>query len=128
MQIRKFYRSDYETLVKWWQGRHPVCPIEALPNTGFIATKHDKPVLSMFMILTNAPWIYIDTVAADPESTWQDRERAVKVLVDHISATARKLGYKRIIATIENPRLAEKAEKAGFFIDSPHYFMAAKEC
>lgn len=102
----------------WWlEWGHPIADADELSPTGFIIYEpvEDKPLLVGFMILTNAKFVLIETVCANPETSNEEREEAIIELVRTISRHAKELGFHRVLAFPQKELLTRKGEAAGMF-------------
>ncbi len=124
------YRESehFEMLKAWWKHwGHPVVPADELSSTGYVICWEDKPILIGFMILTNAKFAFIESVCANPETHYEDREDAIIELTRVISVQAKELGFRRLLAIPQKERLAEKAAAGGFIMQAEKCFLGVKE-
>lgn len=129
LAARSFVKeTDYPTLCEWWKHwGHSIAPADELTDTGFMIYWEDKPLFCGFLILTNAKFAYVDTVCANPETSWEDREDALSMLLDVCSKVAKDFGFRRLVAIPEKERLSEKVVNAGFKLHSKNVHLLTKE-
>lgn len=120
--------QDYSLLTSWWAGWElPAIPKHDLPETGFMASLESKPIVAAFWVITNAIYCFVTTFVADPKSSWQQRQIAIKLLLDDISSRAKKAGFKRILIIPEKENLRDKLGFAGFEVYPNKLFLCIKE-
>lgn len=137
IRVRAFRDTDVEMLRDWRKGqkvRERAKP--DITNTGFVVEWYEDagcapivpiPVMCAFLVLTNADFALMEAVCASPESSPKDRELAVGALTEALSAAARELGFKRLLAFSDKERLVEKGVAAGWQVDDHKYFGCVKE-
>ena len=118
LNIRRLEESDYETLVKWWEGwKWPALPKTFLPDTGFIVEKNKIGIVACYVYMTNSKAALLEWVISNPEYKDQDRKEAVELLLQVIEEVCKKQGKNYLFTIGRNKHLIETHKKLGWEVD-----------
>ena len=69
LNIRRLNKSDYKTLVKWWDWwpGWQAPPLTLLPDTGLIVEKNGIGIVAGYIYMTNSKAALFDWVISNPE-------------------------------------------------------------
>jgi len=114
MQIMKFDKDKhYDTICSWWEKHQwPKIPLTMLPQTGYIV----DDLCAGFLYQTDSNIAWLEFIISNPESTKDDRSKALDILIDRLSEDARGMGFTMIFSSINHSNLINKYEKNGFNI------------
>ena len=123
LNIRRLEESDYETLVKWWEGwKWPALPKTFLPDTGFIVEKNNVGIVSAYVYMTNSKTAIFDWVVSNPEYRESDRKDAITLLIQAVEHVLAQQGIKHIFTIGRNKHLINVHKKLGWDVDKkPSY-------
>lgn len=108
--------EHYEMLSEWRKKRNlESMSIDGFPKTGLIVYEKEKPILASFLYDTDSYWIFIDGTISDPDTTREERNNAVDMVLDGLLELA-KFKEKRIIATYISQKHIGKALKEHEFV------------
>src|SRR5258708_5878594 len=114
MIIKVFEEQHLKLADCWWKayGLHTV-PMEAYPKNTFLIFDKEEPILIGSMFLTDAPIVYFDNLVANPETTKDQRQIALKLLYDVLIIRAKSEGKKwwSCHSKIENLKVIAKQFK-----------------
>lgn len=123
MDIRIAKHTDYEMLKEWWGfWRFPAPSIKALPQydlscfNGVIASEEGKDLACGFMYTTNSDMVWIEFIVTNPNTTAEERNKAILSVLDELSLSAKALGYSIAFSSIKNENLINKYVENGFSI------------
>ena len=121
--IRRLVESDYETLVKWWEGwKWPPVPKTFLPDTGFIVEKNKIGVVACYVYMTNSKAALLEWVISNPEYRESDRKDAITLLIQAVEHVLSEQGIKHVFTIGRNKHLINVHEKLGWDVDKkPSY-------
>jgi len=107
--------EDYEKIQEWWtkQKWTPV-PQDMLPDLGIIVSIDDKDVCAGFLYTSNSLTGWMEWIIADPETTKEERAKALEELIDNLLTLSKLKGKKYIVTSILHPKLMERLEAKGF--------------
>ena len=119
--VRKLNKSDYyDILIDWWKdwGWDSPPDIEILPDegeSGVIVYQDDVPVCAGFIYTSNASLCWISWIVSN--RNYRDREKrkeSIKMLIETLSITGKKLGAKYCYLNFSNKHLIKPSEDLGF--------------
>jgi len=122
LNIRKLNNTDYNTLVKWWNGWKEWNPPsrEFLPDNGtggFIVEKNNKPIVAGFVYSTNSKAALLEWIVSDPEYRDNDREMAIELLITASENVCKDMGYKYMFTIGRNKNLINTHKKLKWNVD-----------
>ncbi len=122
LNIRKLNNTDYNTLVKWWNGwkEWNPPPKEFLPDNGtggFIVEKNNKPIVAGFIYSTNSKAALLEWIVSDPEYREDDREMAIELLITASENVCKDMGYKYMFTIGRNKNLINTHKKLKWNVD-----------
>ena len=121
MNIRKLNKSDYhDILLGWWKdwGWETPPELDILPDegeSGVIVYQGDTPVCAGFIYTSNASLCWISWIVSNKQ--YRDREKrkeSIKMLIETLSITGKKLGAKYCYINFSNNHLVKPSEELGF--------------
>ena len=116
--IRRLKESDYETLVKWWEGwKWPALPKTFLPDTGFIVEKNKIGIVACYVYMTNSKAALLEWVISNPEYRESDRKDAIELLIQAVERVLKDQGIKYIFSIGRNENLINTHKKLGWNVD-----------
>ncbi|MCK5016133.1 MAG: hypothetical protein KAS32_03595 [Candidatus Peribacteraceae bacterium] len=118
MEVRKYTKEDYPTLVKWWAGHPGWLPVEEnlLSTCGFIVDE----VCAGFLYFTNSKAAILEWIISDPTATKERRSKGLDLLIDEATYVAKTEGYAVIWTWAEHPKLKSRLLN--------HMFVNAGDC
>ena len=118
LNIRRLEESDYETLVKWWEGwKWPALPKTFLPDTGFIVEKNKIGIVACYVYMTNSKAALLEWVISNPEYRESDRKDAIRLLIQATETVLKDQGIKHIFSFVRHKNLLKIHEDLGWDID-----------
>ena len=122
LNIRKLNNTDYDTLVKWWNGWKEWSPPsrEFLPDNGtggFIVEKNNKPIVAGFIYSTNSKAALLEWIVSDPAYRDDDREMAIELLITASENVCKEMGYKYVFTIGRNKNLINTHKKLKWNVD-----------
>lgn len=99
---------------------------EFLPTCGYIAFDKSLLIAAGFLLCTDTNLCFIEYFVSNPTVDWKIRNDAIIMIVEALLEDAKTFGFKVACANFKNKRLAEKASKLGFRVDSQQYFLASR--
>ena len=124
LNIRRLKKSDYKTLVKWWDWwpGWQAPPLTLLPDTGLIVEKNDIGIVAGYIYMTNSKAALFDWVISNPEYKESDRKDAITLLIQAVERVLKDQGIKYIFSIGRHKSLIEKHKKLGWSVDEkPSY-------
>ena len=118
LNIRRLEESDYETLVKWWEGwKWPALPKTFLPDTGFIVEKNKIGIVACYVYMTNSKAALLEWVISNPEYRESDRKDAIELLIQAVERVLQDQGVKYVFSIGRTRSLIETHKKLGWNVD-----------
>lgn len=117
IEIRNFKRSEFETVVSWWNKANEQPPVIGMmpEDTTFIAEINGRPSLCVTLYLTNSKEIcYVENFVGNPDVNKNKRKEAAKILSDYIAVFAGQLGYKRMMCMCYKEPLVKRYQELGY--------------
>lgn len=108
---------DYDTVSPWWTARGGEAPSrEMLPTVGGIASCNGQPIACAFMYLdgTGSGVAWLAWMATCPATSAHRVGRALRHLMDFLTAEARRMNYWLVNATFHHPTLVSILKRLGF--------------
>ncbi len=106
----------YKIVCSWWEHyKWTGVPINVLPARSYVYFDEEKPLCfgSLYKDET-ADFGMMDWIVANPDSTPEQRENAIREMEGHIRKVAEEIGVKLIITICVTEKLADKMEKLGY--------------
>lgn len=111
MQVRKYERYDYYTLVEWWSQHSWKAPsINMLPKTGFIV----ENICAGFLYKTDSEIAWLEFIISNPVSDKEERSQALDLVINSLVEEAKLSGFKAIFTSVEHKKLIERYKEHGF--------------
>ena len=133
LKIRKLNESDWDTLVKMWQGwpEWKYIPSKAmLPENGtggFIVEKGETPVVAGFLYTTNSKVGWVEWIVSNKDYKEPDRKDAIKLLITGIEHVAKQSDCEFILSVGRNQHLLLIHRELGYTVDkNPSYEISKK--
>lgn len=115
---RLLNEGDYDELCRWWQWfRFPVIPKECLPENGcggIMISKDGIDICAGFLYYTNSAMCWIEFIVSNPDYKSKDRGEAIRILIDELSADAKRNGFECIFTSVKNQSLIKHYEACGY--------------
>ena len=127
LNIRKLEESDWDTLVKWWEGwpEWVALPKSFLPNNGtggLMVEKDKKPLVAGFLYFTNSDAVLLEWIVSDPKYRESDRKDAIELLINTSEQLCKNENKKYMFTIGRNKHLIETHKKLGWQVDNkPSY-------
>ena len=124
LNIRRLNKSDYKTLVKWWDWwpGWQAPPLTLLPDTGLIVEKNGIGIVAGYIYMTNSKAALFDWVISNPEYRESDRKDAITLLIQAVEHVLSEQGIKHVFTIGRNKHLINVHEKLGWDVDKkPSY-------
>jgi hypothetical protein len=110
-----FTQEHYSTYTAWASERgFPFHAFDNLPRIGFIIEHHDKPICMAFLTESQGVLASVGTFMSNPESTSEEREVSIYMLLDKCEEKAKELGFTVLTCATNIPTLKSKFESFGF--------------
>lgn len=118
LHIRNFNaEKDYALLCEWWKAHNwEAIPFVWLPATGLMIEMDGVPICAGFLYRTDSVVAIFEYVISDPKADHKIKGLALDALIDAICLLAKSYGFSCVFSAFGNKRLAEKAQKHGFYI------------
>lgn len=108
--MRDFEPQDYTTIAAWYRGHgQPVPPFRVLPEIGFIV----DDVAAAFLYQTDGGICLLENYIRNPDIDSTDADQALDELTKTLLATAKEIGFKKVIGLTRNDRIVARAENNG---------------
>lgn len=117
MQVRKFnIETDYEDITTWWKKQDwDIIPSSLLGVNGFIVEKDNKKIAATWIYkLQDSPWSLMEWTVGNPDTNWEDRSQAIKMVTDSACEWAKNNGAKLVFTMTKNERFMNKLQESGF--------------
>ena len=124
MSVRRYTSEDYTTLCTWFHERNMIPVQESfLPKVGFVV-----PGLAMgFLVQTDAGFCIIEPFISNKSSSNEDRDMALNVIVEVLTATAKQMGYKGIFGFSTSLPMIRRVLKQGYIVNEVNSSTVFKE-
>ena len=122
--------EDYDVLAAWWNDRGGNAPDRAmLPQCGSMAEYNGSPVAAMFMYLDgcSSGVAWLGFLATNPDCNDFIRGKALKLLVEDLSSTAKELDYWLLVGHYQNESLIRLLCNSGFRVGDKGMTQLLKE-
>ena len=105
--VRLFDKDkDYETIAKWYASHDQIpCPIDLLPNIGFIANE----LVVGFLYQTDSGICFVESVVSKKDSNKEERKIALDEMAEALMSAAKEMNYKAIIFHTLYPSLKQQS-------------------
>lgn len=113
MEIREYKPSDYENIKEWWKGHQWTPPTQGmLPATGAIVEGYCVG----FLYKTDSEFAMFEFIVSNPNTSKEERSKALDLLIDTLVVEANKQGFKYIFTTSNHERLIERLVAHDFIV------------
>lgn len=113
MELRRFLKSDYDTITTWYKARKlNTVPSLFLPEIGFIV----DGVAAGFLIQTDASFCILEPFIANPDASEEDRDKALSSILAELVNKARRLKYEGVFGFSAQSTMLKRAIKQDFEI------------
>ena len=122
--IRRLNKSDYKTLVKWWDWWRgwQAPPLTLLPDTGLIVEKNGIGIVAGYIYMTNSKTALLEWIVSNPEYRESDRKDAITLLIQAVERVLTDQGIKHVFTIGRNKHLINLHKKLGWMVDEkPSY-------
>ena len=119
LNIRRLNKSDYKTLVKWWDwwpGRQAP-PLTLLTDTGLIVEKNGIGIVAGYIYMTNSKAALFDWVISNPEYRESDRKDAITLLIQATENVLKGQGIKHVFSFVRHKNLLNVHKELEWEID-----------
>ena len=126
--VRPIEEEDYRFISKWWKdatGKNPP-KRNLLPENGLhglMACKDDRPVMCVYLYLTNSKMGYCDYMIGDPEYKEKDRFNLILELMQSAIITAKNLGYEDFWFLTKEEGLVKKCRELDVEVSPDKYHL-----
>lgn len=111
MEVRKYERYEYYTLVEWWNQHNWKAPsINMLPKTGFIV----ENVCAGFLYKTDSEIAWLEFIISNPNSDKEERSKGLDLVINALLEEAKISGFKAVFTSVEHKKLIERYKEHGF--------------
>lgn len=111
MKVRKFYKTDLETINSWMRERNQPEFLEfMLPYTGFIA----EDVCAGFLYKTDSSLAWLEWLVTNPMASSIERHEALDLVIDNLVSEAKAWGAKAIFTSTDNQQLVDRYTRHKF--------------
>ena len=129
--VRPIKEEDYVLINSWWKsiGKSPP-PRNLLPENGLhglMACKDGKPIVCLYIYLTNSKMAYSDYMISDINYKGRDRFDIILELINQSIGAAWNLGYEDFWFITKNKGMLKRCEALGIRVsDDPYYLICAQ--
>jgi hypothetical protein len=120
--VRRYTPEDYPEVASWGLEAGEVYDPKNLPSIGFIV----PGVAAQFLYTTDSNICFIENLVANPNTSKELRDVAIKCIVDQNLMMAKSLGYKVAYACTNIPAVIERAKQYGT-VCTPNYTLLQKK-
>jgi len=119
LNIRRLNKSDYKTLVKWWDWwpGWQAPPLTLLPDTGLIVEKNGIGIVAGYIYMTNSKAALFDWVISNPEYRESDRKDAITLLIQATENVLKGQGIKHVLSFVRHKNLLNVHKELEWEID-----------
>jgi hypothetical protein len=122
MKSRLFvYDTDYELVSGWWKKReHIVIQKDFLSDFGVLVEDDNGKKLAVMWLypLLSTKWCMIRFPITNPDSTKEERNKALDLVFDNLHGMAMDMGYKYLFCTTNHSALIERLKKYNYTQDA----------
>jgi len=127
--VRPIEEEDYRFINKWWKdatGKNPP-PRKLLPENGLhglMACKGDRPIVCLYIYLTNSKMAYSDYMISDINYKGRDRFDIILELMNQSIGTAWNLGCEDFWFVTKDKGMIKRCKALGVKVsDDPYYLI-----
>jgi hypothetical protein len=129
--IRPIEEEDYILIDSWWKmlGKAPP-PRKLLPEFGLhglMACKDNKPIVCLYIYLTNSKFAYSDYMISDMNYKGKDRFNIILELMNQAIGTAYNLGYEDFWFITKNKGMLKRCKALGVKVSEDPYYLICAE-
>lgn len=104
--IRRFEDSDMGDLNEWYVAHDkPKTTRDELPRIGFFAPN----IAAGFLLQTEGNSCFLECFVTNPRTSAFDRHHALQEIIEKLFASARILGYRKVIAATTDEGIKKRA-------------------
>ena len=124
--VRPIKEEDYKFINKWWKdatGKNPP-KRSLLPENGLhglMACKDDKPIMCVYLYLTNSKMGYCDYLISNPNYKSKDRFKIITKLMIAAVETAYSIGAKDFWFITNNPSMVKRCKELDVHVSEGRY-------
>lgn len=109
--MRSFRTEDMGMVNSWYMahGDQPIT-LDSLPQTGLI----EPGIAAGFLYKTDSNIAWLEGFVTNPEAPPSARNEALDNIANALMVSAKALGFRQVIAMVENPRMMLRADRHGF--------------
>lgn len=110
------FEEESRLIDEWWGKREGIeGPGKILPNHGYIAWDHKRPIAALFLYrIEGSPVAMVAWPIANPATQKKQRNFALNLLFDRLHFDAKELGYKAVMTTTGLNHVARRLEHFGY--------------
>ncbi len=125
MKLKRFsLYEDLESINAWLAKRElPTVTRHALPEIGYIAWHHKKPIAAVFLRRCEGNTGILDSMITNPEESPEVRNFALDELVKFVMEKAPKYNITRLLGFSKDENTIARATRLGF-VQSPYTIVA----
>lgn len=120
MKLRNFdLQQDYSIVEKWWKDRKWDTTVqkEMLSKHGWLVYNDNKNIAALWVHGScNSDICWLSWPVANPESTPEERNEALNLLLDRANLFGQAMKYKFILTTTSHPKLQDRLTNNGYFL------------
>ena len=127
IEIRHIKEEDYKLINNWWKMIDKLPPPRyLLPENGLhglMACKNGKPVVCLYIYLTNSKFAYSDYMISDIKYKAKDRFNIILLLMQASIKKAFKLGFKDFWFMTKDKGMLKRCKALGINISEDPYYL-----
>lgn len=115
MKVEIYQKDKHEVLLVDWLKKWdlPSENIHYISDVGLVV----GGIAVAFLVTTNSKACYLDYCLTDPDSSKEERDSALIILIQELKKLAEEFGYSKVLALANLDSMRGRLEKMGFF---PH--------
>lgn len=114
MEVFPYRKENHYGTVSEWACLHGISPLDSLPEMGIMAYNDKTPVACAFLRRVEGGLGIFDGLMSNPQCSSKDRDEALSLVIDAITAIACNQGIKGIIAWVKDKNTLERAIRHGY--------------
>tara|TARA_R110002012_G_C11273878_1_gene569790 strand:+ start:72 stop:497 length:426 start_codon:yes stop_codon:yes gene_type:complete len=127
IKIKPIVEQDYEFINQWWDNIEKLPPPrQLLPENGLhglIAYKQDKPIVCLYIYLTNSKFAYSDYMISDINYKGKDRFNIILLLMQESIKKAFDLGFEDFWFMTKDKGMLRRCKTLGINVSEDPYYL-----
>lgn len=116
MVAERVEKKHMPTLMAWFRDYGWHAPEPLLPPTGFVVTHLGEPRAAGWLYNMDGPVAFMEYIVADPNLTYEERGKALDMLIERLSHYAKEQGYAHVFTVCRHDRLISRYKRHGFVV------------